>query len=181
MWMEERIRQDLKSSGNYIGRSQLIRIPARKMLRQTTRRMERGVMTVEASVIVPCIVLLTAALLVLLFFVHNQTYYRCAALETALWANARHAPITSENSLAQEAAEERMTARIEDQSMPGTGPSFTVTIAGDKTEVQLSGQRFPIYSDYFLYEIDETAASIRPVKWVRQARVLRNFAENVTS
>ena len=49
--------------------------------------LSRGVITIEASYIIPWSVLIIALLITMLFFVHNRAWYTAAACETALSGN----------------------------------------------------------------------------------------------
>lgn len=149
------------------------------------RRWKKGVMTVEASVIVPCIVLVTAALMILTFFVHNRNWYRSAALESAMLANSRFTEFSNVNTVspdaAVKAAEERARQRAEEQTMPGTKPTFSVTGSRSGTTVSFSGQEYAMYGKIFDHHpLEETVDRVWPVEGIRTARNLRAAVSGLT-
>lgn len=136
-------------------------------------------MTLEAVVIVPMVILITAALMGLTFFVHNRNYYIAAGYEAALTANAWHSPQEDRgHAMSQKAAGERAKARIENQPFPGTEPEEKLTFAGNLTKVSFSGQKFPGFPEgWFEWKVQTEAMKVRPVVPIRLARVARKAAE----
>ena len=149
----------------------------------------RGVMTVEASFLVPWTVILTALLIIILFFVHNRTWYEAAGLEAALAGNqyiagcggSGRAGVAESDAGANMAgagkAEQAARARIRDQAMPGSDPAYTVNCTNGNTEVTFTGQTYPMFSERFSLNVKESAKKVRPVPVVRGAWALKDLAE----
>ncbi len=155
--------------------------------------LRRAVITVEASYIIPWTVILLALLITMTFFVHNRVWYKAAACETALSGNryvegsggtgsAGYAgTANSSNETGGKYAEATMQQRIRDQAMPGSEPENKITCTQDATEVQLSGQDFPVFSDVFSWTVKEKVRKIRPVKVVRGKWILGNALQDFGS
>ena len=149
----------------------------------------RGALTVEGSFLVPWTVLLTALLLVILFYVHNRTWYEAAGLEAALAGNqyiagssgTGRAGLTENdadtNTAGAGKAEQTARSRVQDQAMPGTDPEIQVNCTNGQTEVAFSGQSYPLFSDRFSLEVRKSAKKVRPVPVVRGAWLLKELAE----
>lgn len=148
-------------------------------------RIGKGSVTVEASFIVPIIVIVTAALLTLTFYVHNRCWYTNAALESAMLGNARFTGGESGTvSVAQAGreAENRAGQRIADQTMPGTAPVYSVKCERYHTTVTFSGQEYSMFAEFFNgLSMEETVDRIWPVWQIRAAgnarRLLKKEAD----
>ena len=155
------------------------------------KTMKCAVITVEASYIVPWTVILLALLITMTFFVHNRNWYKAAACETALSGNryvegsggtgsAGYAGSSGSNNAAgSKYAEATMKQRIQEQAMPGSEPEKQITCTQDATEVQLSGQDFPVFSEVFSWTVKEKVKKIRPVKVVRGKWILSNVLQDL--
>lgn len=141
-------------------------------LKENIRRMEQGAMTVEASFIVPWVVILTALLVVMTFWAHNRNWYRAGAVEAALCGTARH---TGSDGEAQ--AEERAEERVYAQTMPGSEPSFRVNCSSRTCTVDFAEQTFPAFNEMFAWKVSEKAEKIRPVAAFRQVRAVKEAFE----
>lgn len=144
----------------------------RDRLQEIIRWMEQGAMTVEASFIVPWVVILTALLIVMTFWAHNRNWYRAGAVEAALCGTGRH---TGSDGEAQ--AEERAAERVHAQTMPGSEPSFRVTCSGRTCTVDFAEQTFPAFNEVFAWQVSEKAEKIRPVAAFRQVRAVKEAFE----
>lgn len=111
--------------------------------RQKEGAIRSGVFTVEASVIVPMAVMMTALIVILIFYVHNRCWYTCAAYECAIVGNG--ANILSESEGTQRASSQA-AGRIRDQVMPGSIPKTRIHSSGSGTSVAFSGQTYPMFN-----------------------------------
>ena len=153
--------------------------------RFTRARLAKGSVTVEASVIFPMIVIVTAALLILTFYVHNRCWYTNAALESALLGNARFTDGEGGISVEQAGreAENRAEQRTEDQTMPGTAPSHAVACEKYRTTVTFSGQEYAMFAEFFNgASVEKTVDRIWPAWQIRAAgnvrRILKKEADH---
>ena len=80
------------------------------------KKWKKGSFTVEAAFIVPAAVLMTVLLIICIFYVHNQVWYKTAALEAALAGNSR---MEGSGKSPGETALESAKKRAEQQVMPG--------------------------------------------------------------
>ena len=135
-------------------------------------RPDRAAMTVEASFLVPWIVLLTTLLIVMTFHIHNRNWYRAGAIEAGLCGNARYTDDSGEAH-----ARERAQERIRQQTMPGSEPAYTVSFSRTSCQVNFSGQTFPAFSALFPLQVSEKQGRVRPVPALRKARALKEFLE----
>ena len=154
--------------------------------RKTGTDWTRAAMTVEASFLVPWTVLLTALLIVILFYMHNRVWYETAALEAGLAGNQYIAGSggsgraglavgnNGENPAGAGKAEQTAQARIRDQAMPGSEPSSATNCTNAGTEVSFAGQEYPLFSEYFSLDVKETVKKVRPVPVIRNAWVLKD-------
>ena len=154
-------------------------------------KMKRAVITVEASYIIPWTVIILALLITMTFFVHNRVWYTAAACETALSGNryvegsggtgsAGYAGTSgSKNETGSKYAEATMNQRIRDQAMPGSEPENQINCTQDATEVKLSGQDFPVFSEVFSWSVKEKVKKIRPAKVVRGRWLLGGILEDI--
>ncbi|MEE8885937.1 MAG: hypothetical protein SOI56_05105 [Eubacteriales bacterium] len=138
-------------------------------------------MTVEASVIIPCIVIITAALIFLTYYIHNRNWYTMAAWESAMVGNARY---TEEDeislSMGLEAARERARQRADEQTMPGKTPTSEVTSDERETTVSYSGLRYAMFKKFFSdTDVSEKVERIWPVHQIRSARNARKLVEDL--
>ena len=106
------------------------------------KRYRRAVYTVESAFIIPMIVILTALLIVLNFYIHNRVWYTCAAYETALQGNSFSA---GESINRKRKAEETAKKRIQDQGVPGLRPDASIRWSQKQTEVSFQGRLFTIF------------------------------------
>ena len=146
--------------------------------------LSRGSITVEASFVIPIIVIVIAALLTLLFYVHNRCWYTNAALESAMMGNARFTGGDDEGVSLEQAgreAENRAEQRAADQTMPGTTPSYEVKCGRQGTSVTFQGQKYSMFTKYFDDAlIEESVDRIWPAGQIRAARNVRSFGEALT-
>jgi hypothetical protein len=110
--------------------------------KQKKRIWRRGVFVVEASVIVPMAIMMIALLIIMIFYVHNRCWYRCAAYECAIVGNG--AEILSESD-GEHRASALAEERIRDQVMPGTAPKSGIRSSKSGTSVSFSGQTYPMF------------------------------------
>ena len=156
------------------------------------KRICRAAVTVEASFLVPWAVLITALLIILLFFVHDRVWFRAAALETALSGNQYISGSAGngraglwdgadgEDRAGYAAAMEKGGERIADQVMPGTGPQITVSCTNEVTQVRFEGKRYPMFAERSFWTVDEMVRKVRPVPVVRGAWIVKALAEGWT-
>nr|WP_027870460.1 hypothetical protein [[Eubacterium] cellulosolvens] len=137
-----------------------------KEMNEKRQALSGGFLTVEAAVIVPCTVMMTALLLVLFFFVHNRNWYEMTAWECALTALNR----TEAGQSGTENAVIHAGKRITDQPVPGTRPSVSVRADGGEADVSFWGQRFPmLQTGIFRYRTDVRLLLQRPAERIREA------------
>jgi len=127
-------------------------------------------------VIVPCIVVITALLLVLTAYVHNRVWFRSAGYEAALIGNGRYAAVGEELAQARAAADQRANERAADLPFTGTTPDHTVDCSGHQTKVGYSGQHFPMFDNLFGWNEEVTVIKVRPVPILRAARAVKGIA-----
>jgi hypothetical protein len=124
-----------------------------------------GILVVEAAVIVPMAVMVTALLLIMIFYVHNRCWYRCAAYECAIVGNGGQNLSESEGRMQAEAQAE---ARIRDQVMPGTEPQKVVYSDASGTSVHFSGQTYPLFNREFAsFAAEAGVERVNPEKVLR--------------
>ncbi|MBQ2646360.1 MAG: hypothetical protein IJF82_03210 [Achromobacter sp.] len=154
--------------------------------------LSRGVITIEASYIIPWSVLIIALLITMLFFVHNRAWYTAAACETALSGN-RYVEGSAgtgsaglldkkgdQNIPGTHYAEETAAGRIRDQAMPGSEPEKQIACTYDATEVRFSGQDFPLFSEAFSWSVQESVKRVRPAWIIRSRWLLQGIIEGGT-
>ena len=116
----------------------------------------------EASFLVPMATILTGVLILLLFYVHNQVWYTCAACEAAIVGNGYYADDSGE-----EKAVARARQRIQEQTLPGNVPDVSVSCDSSGSSISYSGQqeglRNPFFLNAFSISASETVRKIRPV------------------
>ena len=139
------------------------------VLRKKTAWFARGSMTVEASVIVPVTVLVTAVLIVLCFYVHNRNWYLAAAAEVCLAGNSRYDRDIDAQSMAERKAEERMDAQV----MPASRPAVDVSCRRGGTSVSFSNQTFAAFQDIFNLSVSADVDKVTPVEELRASRTVR--------
>ena len=145
----------------------------------------RAAITVEASFLVPWMVMLLALLITMTFAIHNRTWYHTAALESALAGNqyipgsggngrAGRSPFSGESDPAgTEKAKETLLRRIRDQAMPGSVPETQAISTGDRTSISVSGQQLPAFRQWFTWDVDTSVKKIRPAPVVRGAWIVK--------
>ena len=147
--------------------------------------LSRGVMTLEASFLIPWAVILSALLMVVCFYCTNTSYYRSAALEASLSGNQYTAGSGSAGHLALPSSSDPAGAglasmsadfRIRDQAMPGTAPERSVECTSGGTEVRFAGQEYPVFRGVFSLDAGGSAKKVRPVPILRAAYALREAA-----
>ncbi|MBR0397313.1 MAG: hypothetical protein IJI10_03495 [Eubacterium sp.] len=127
--------------------------------------LKRASMTVESAVIVPMAVVLLALLIVLTFYVHNRTWYICAACEAAVRGNM---PVAEGSHEAEDSARKLAQQRITDQVMPGSDPSLDISVGKKSTSVQYAGQTYVMFSRYLTpFRVQLKADQVRPETFVR--------------
>ena len=102
---------------------------------------KRGTLTVEASVVVPAVCVITAALLMLLFFEHNRVWYLSASAEAAVCA---------------------------------------INCDSSGCSVSVEGQRFPVWGERFLWDVQMRIRKNYPVRTLRQIRGVRALGKEQT-
>ena len=129
------------------------------------RQMRKGVMTIEASVLIPMLTVLAVLLLTCLFYRHNLQYYTAAAAETALRGNAaaEGGERTPEGYMRESAA-----GRTADQPMPGTVPQVRVSSGEWGSSAAFSGQKFAVFRDRFIWETDMSVRRVQPAGLLRE-------------
>ena len=128
-------------------------------------RLRRASMTVEAAVIVPMAVVLTALLIVLTFYMHNRVWYTCAACEVCIRGNM---PAAKEGGEASESAGKLARRRIEDQVMPGSAPELGLKTGKSGTSVRFEGQTYAMFNRVLTpFRIKIEVDRVRPEKYVR--------------
>jgi hypothetical protein len=135
---------------------------------------KRGTLTVEASVVVPAVCFITAALLMLLFFEHNRVWYLSASAEAAVCANGYQAEGTA---LPEDAARLLAQTRVREQVMSGTCPSFRISCDSSGCSVSVEGQRFPVFGNRFIWDVQMKIRKSNPVRTLRKIRGVRGIAE----
>lgn len=125
----------------------------------------RGVMTVEASVIFPMLLVLTVLLITCLFYRHNLNYYAGAAAETALRGNAASEG-GEENSglLMRELAGKRTGG----QPMPGSIPEYQGAADSRGSTAAFRGQQFPVYREWFSWSTEVSVPEVHPTEQIRK-------------
>ncbi|MDO4621352.1 MAG: hypothetical protein Q4B22_00170 [Eubacteriales bacterium] len=119
----------------------------------------------EASFLIPMIVTVVFLLLLLLFTVHNRSWYRAAACESVLKGSGWHS--VTEDPYA--AAWERMEERVREQPVPGMRPDISVQWTGGETVVYVNGQIFRSFGGkWFLLEIRENKERVHPAEQLRE-------------
>ncbi len=124
-----------------------------------------GMMTVEASVLIPLLFLMTVMLLICMFYRHNLNYYTAAAAETALRGNAAE---EGGEDLPLQQAEITAAARCADQPVPGSQPQAEVFCGEGGSGASFSGQRFPVFSGLFQWETGMTVQRVHPAGELRK-------------
>ena len=142
-------------------------------LRERAAWFARGSMTVEASVIVPVTVLVTAVLIVLCFYVHNRNWYLAAAAEVCLAGNSRYDRDIDAQSMAERKAEERVDAQV----MPASRPAVDVSCRRGGTSVSFSNQTFAAFQDIFNLSVSADVDKVTPVEELRASRIARKAFE----
>ena len=162
-----------------------------RIIMRNKKKLCRAVITVEASYIVPWAVILTALLITMTFFVHNRVWYTAAACEAAVSGNryaegsggtgsAGYADISGgRNAAGTRYAETTLQQRIRDQAMPGGEPERQVICTQDATEVRISGQDFPAFSEFFSWSVEKKVKKVRPVKVVRGKWILTGVLDRL--
>ena len=135
---------------------------------------KRGTLTVEASVIVPMVFVMTAALIILLYFEHNRVWYLSASVEMAVCANGYQAegaesPESAANVLAQ--------TRVREQVFPGTSPNVNIKRGSQSTSVSISGQRFAAFRDQMIWTVQTDVKKVDPVSALRKVRAVKSFTK----
>jgi hypothetical protein len=144
---------------------------------KTLCRWKRAVFTVEASVIVPIAVVITALLIILTFYVHNRCWYRCAAYESAIKGNGGTVVQTDRASVARIQAE----GRIQDQVMLGETPELMISSDRQKTTVAFTGKSYSIFTRYLTpFQVKAEVERVHPVKEVRVRWALKLAKDVVT-
>ncbi len=136
------------------------------MKKERRQQLKKGVMTVEASVIYPLLCMMTALLLVCVFYRHNLNYYTAAAAESAMRGNA--AAEGGEDRPEQQAAISA-ASRTADQPVPGSIPQAEVFCGEGVSTVSFSGQRFAAFTHWFSWETGISVRKVHPVGAIRQA------------
>ncbi|MCF0146017.1 MAG: hypothetical protein HUJ73_05470 [Eubacterium sp.] len=141
----------------------------------------------EAAFLIPWTVILTALLIILLFYMHNVSWYKTAGLEAALAGNQYIAGAggtgragfsnsdTDANAAGLRKAENSANARIKDQAVPGSSPDVEIDCTYGKTEVRFSGQRYAAFSELFKLSVTEQVKKVRPVPIVRGRWMVQNI------
>lgn len=142
-------------------------------LRERAAWFARGSMTVEASVIVPVTVLVTAVLIVLCFYVHNRNWYLAAASEVCLAGNSRYDRDIDAQGMAERKAEERVDAQV----MPASRPAVDVSCRRGGTSVSFSNQTFAAFQDIFNLSVSADVDKVTPVEELRASRIARKAFE----
>lgn len=124
-----------------------------------------GMMTVEAAVLIPLLFLMSVMLLICLFYRHNLNYYTAAAAETALRGNAAE---EGGEDLPLQQAEITAAERRADQPAPGSPPQAEVFCGEGGSGASFSGQRFPVFSDFFRWETGMTVQRVHPAGELRR-------------
>ena len=138
---------------------------------------KRGTLTVEASVVVPAVCVITAALLMLLFFEHNRVWYLSASAEAAVCANGYQAEGAVRT---EDAARLLAQTRVREQVMPGMRPAFRINCDSSGCSVFVEGQRFPVLGDWFLWDVQMKIRKNYPVRTLRQIRGVRALGKEQT-
>lgn len=142
------------------------------------KKFANGSVTVEASLIVPIVVLLTALLIVMTFYVHNRCWYRCAALETAIEGNSRD---SFESGNEEQRAVMHARRRISDQVMPGSEAECSVSVAPSASSVSFSGQKMPLFQSQFQsFSIREEVQRIQPESFLRKLWAAEGLKDALT-
>ena len=124
-------------------------------------------MTVEASVLIPLLFLMTVMLLICLFYRHNLNYYTAAAAESALRGNAA---AEGGEDLPEQLARASAASRTADQPVPGRFPQAEVFCGDGGSTVSFSGQVFPAFSQWFSWETEVSVRKVHPAGTVRRNR-----------
>lgn len=129
-------------------------------------RLCRAVFTVEASVIVPIAVFITALLIIMTFYVHNRCWYNCAAYECANKGNAGLAFSIADS---RNMAENQAQGRIDDQVMPGSEPSKKILVTEAGTYVSFSGQTYAMFNrELTPFLAEASVARVNPESYLRK-------------
>ena len=140
---------------------------------------KKGSFTVEAAFLVPAAVMITALLMICVFYVHNQVWYETAALEAALDGNGR---MEGSGRTPEETARAKALERAEQQIMPGSVPSLSVSDSGEGTYVGYSGRMFSLFSGfYFSCTAEAEVSRVRPAKYLRTVWMLEEMGQAVES
>lgn len=138
---------------------------------------KRGTLTVEASVVVPTVCVITAALLMLLFFEHNRVWYLSASAEAAVCANGYQAEGAVRT---EDAARLLAQTRVREQVMPGMRPAFRINCDSSGCSVSVEGQRFPVWGERFLWDVQMRIRKNYPARTLRQIRGVRALGKEQT-
>lgn len=122
--------------------------------------MKKGVLTVEASVIVPLCFVMTALLIGLLFFEHNRVYYSAAACEAAVTGNFWYPREEGGEEAARTSAEER----IQEVPVPGQTPDISAdkSLTGMKVSFSRRTSRFMGY-EWTGYRTEAEAVRVKQI------------------
>lgn len=139
------------------------------------KKWKKGSFTVEAAFIVPAAVLMTVLLILCIFYVHNQVWYKTAALEAALAGNSR---MEGSGKSPGETALESAKKRAEQQVMPGEIPYPQVNDDGAGIRVSYSGSMFPSFPEgLFSCTADARVERVRPVKFLRMLQMAEKLGQ----
>ena len=130
-----------------------------------TGKLKQASMTVESAVIVPMAVVLLALLIILTFYVHNRTWYTCAACEAAVRGNM---PAADGSHEAEDSARKLAQQRINDQVMPGSSPSLEISVGKNRTAVKYSDQTYVMFNSFLTpFQVELKADQVRPEIFAR--------------
>ncbi|MEE0954629.1 MAG: hypothetical protein U0L49_02320 [Eubacterium sp.] len=138
------------------------------------KKMKKGLLTVEASVIVPLCFLVTALMIALLYFEHNRVYYCAAACEAAVCGNFWYSGQEEGEAAAGIAAEQR----IRDAPVPGQKPEVSVQSSQTGTKVTFSHSlSHALGYDWPAYRTEVQADHVKPADSLRLSWTLKSMTE----
>lgn len=134
------------------------------------KQINRGSMTVEASFIVPLVLMVIFLSMLLAFYVHNRAWYTAAAAETVLTAASEG--VRKEKN-AERILSEKMKERSQKQGFPIWNLSEDTWVQNDKvTAAAEAASGRTLGGGGWRFKVQETVQIVRPVAFIRKIQGL---------
>lgn len=130
------------------------------------KRLKRGSFTVEAAVIVPVAVMIIAALISYIYFMHERVWSKASAYEAAFYAVQR----IEDNSSVEEKINERLSDRYDNRILGFSDNNSQISTSETKINIKWEYGIFEeLFGDVFTVSNDVSVRVIDPVSIKRLA------------